>query len=296
MNARTLLQTFRFGVALACLCSLHGAQAGQATLLPEGTVTLIRATSVFNVDAPIALEPGDLLATDAHGSAQIEDSDGTIVALGADTRLAIDIAPHGDALALLSGWIKIARPRMSAAEPFPIDTPTLDVSLRDGAAVLHAAREMTALFLEAGSVTLALPEHADAHQQLDGEHYAERETGKPLVVGTRAAPSFIAAMPLPFRDPLAMASTPAKAKLVAPAQGRPATYADIADWLIAPLPIRRSFVARFRPLAQSEPFRAQLRLNLRNLPEWRRVLCPPPAMPHRRAVSPVQDKSTEVES
>lgn len=265
-------------------------------LLPEGTVTLIRATSAFNVDTPIALQPGDLLATDAHGSAQIEDSDGTIVALGADTRIAIDAAPHGDALALLSGWIKIARPHTGTSDPLSIGTPTLDASLRDGAAVLHATRDMTALFIEAGSMTLALPEHADAHQPLDGEHYAERETGKPLVVGTRPATSFIAAMPLPFRDPLATSATPAKAKPVAPAQGRPATYADIADWLIAPLPIRRGFVARFRPLAQNEPFRAQVRQNLRNLPEWRRVLCPPPAMPRRRAVSPVQNQSTEVES
>ncbi|WP_250454691.1 FecR domain-containing protein [Caballeronia sp. ATUFL_M2_KS44] len=300
MNARTLLHTIRFGVALACLCALHGAQAGDATLLPEGAVTLIRATSVFNVDAPIALQPGDLLATDAHASAQIEAGDGTIVALGADTRIAIDTAPHGDAFALLSGWIKVARPRTSAADSLSIGTPALDIGLRDGAAVLHASRDTTALFIETGSTTLALPEHADAHRPLDGEHYAERATGKPLDVGTRPAQSFIAAMPLPFRDPLAPAATPAKTKLVAPAQGRTATYADIADWLVAPLSIRRSFVARFRPLAQSAPFRAQVRQNLRDLPEWRRVLCPPPAMPRRRALAPVsapvQDQSTEVES
>ncbi|CAL8480393.1 FecR domain-containing protein [Caballeronia sp. S22] len=296
MNARTLLHTLRLSVALACLCSLHDAQAGQAMLLPEGTVTLIRATTAFNVDMPIALQPGDLLATDAHGGAQIEDGDGTIIALGADTRVAIDAAPHGDALALLSGWIKIARPHAGASDPLSIDTPTLHASLRDGSAVLHASRDMTSLFIEAGSMTLAMPDHADAHQQLDGEHYAERETGKPLVVGTRPATSFIAAMPLPFRDPLALSATPAKAKPVAPAQGRPATYADIADWLSAPLPIRRGFVARFRPLTQGEPFRAQVRQNLRTLPEWRRVLCPPPAMPRRRAVSPAQNQSTEVES
>ncbi|BBU31267.1 hypothetical protein BTHE68_50010 [Burkholderia sp. THE68] len=296
MNARTLLHTIRLSVALACLCALHGAHAGQAMLLPEGTVTLIRATSVFNVDAPVALQPGDLLATDAHGGAQIEDGDGTIVALGANTRVAIDALPHGDALALLSGWIKIARPRTGTAGPLSIDTPALDASLLDGAAVLHASRDMTSLFIETGSMMLALPEHADAHQQLDGEHYAERETGKPLDVGKRPATSFIAAMPLPFRDPLASSATPAKAKLVAPVQGRAATYADIADWLSAPLPIRRGFVARFRPLAQGEPFRAQVRQNLRNLPEWRRVLCLPPAMPRRRAPSPAQNPSTEVES
>ena len=295
MNAR-ILQGLRIGFAIAFLCVFQRTQAGQAILLPEGTVTLIRATSVFNVDAPIALEQGDLLATGAQDSAQIEDDDGTIVALGAGTRIAIDAAPSGDALSLLSGWIKIARKKAAANEPLSIDAPTLDATLRDGAVVLHASHDALALFLETGGMTLSLPEQPDAHQQLDGEHYAAREAGKPLDVGTRPAPSFIAAMPLPFRDPLAEVPTPAKAKLDVPTQGRPATYADLADWLATPLAIRRSFVARFRSLAQREPFRTQVRQNLRNLPEWRRVLCPPPAMPRRRAVVPVPAQSTEVES
>ncbi|SAK84435.1 FecR protein [Caballeronia catudaia] len=299
MNARTRFHALRIGFAIACLCALHSVRASQFILLPEGTVTLIRATTVFNVDAPIALEQGDLLATAAQGGAQLE-ADGTIVALGADTRIAIDAAPGGDSLALLSGWIKIARTKANA--PFSIDTPTLQFALRDGVAVLHANRDATSLFLETGGMTLTLPEHADAHRQLDGEHYAAREAGKPLDVSTRPASAFIAGMPRPFRDPLASVasvasvSAPAKAKLIVPSQGRPATFADLADWLTAPLAVRRSFVARFRPLAHGEPFRSQVRQNLRTLPEWRRVLCPPPAMPRRRAVVPVQAQSTEVES
>ena len=140
MNARTLLHTLRLGVALACLCALHGAQAGQAMLLPEGAVTLIRATTVFNVDAPIALQPGDLLATDAHGGAQIEDGDGTIVALGADTRIAIDAAPRGDALALAFG-LDQDRAHACGARPIPCRStrPRSHAGLRDG--VGGAARE-----------------------------------------------------------------------------------------------------------------------------------------------------------
>ncbi|KXU83735.1 hypothetical protein CI15_24615 [Paraburkholderia monticola] len=295
MNVRTLPQALRLGIAIACLCAFQSAHAGQFVLLPEGTVTLIRATTVFNVDAPIALEQGDLLATSAQSSAQIE-ADGTIVALGADTRIAVDAARGSDSLALLSGWIKIARTPAAATAPLSLDTAALDAVMRDGAAVLHASRDATSLFLETGSMTLALPEHADAQRSLDGEHYVGREAGKPLDVSARPAPSFIATMPLPFRDPLASVPAPTKAKLAVPSQGRPATFADLADWLVAPLGIRRSFVTRFRPLAQGEPFRSQVRQNLRNLPEWRRVLCPPPAMQRRRAVVPMQAQSTEVES
>jgi FecR protein len=294
MNVRTLLQGLRIGFAMACLCAFQGAHAGQALLLPEGTVTLIRGTSVFTVDAPIAVQPGDLLATDAHGGAQIEDGNGTIIALGAGTRIALDAAQHGDSLALLSGWIKIARIH-AAPEPLSIDTAVLHAALRDGAVVLHASRDTTSLFIETGGMTLTLPDHADARTPLDGEHYAERQAAKPLDVRPRPAPAFIASMPMPFRDPLSD-TAPANAKPGAPSQGRPATYADLADWLTAPLGIRRSFVARFRPLAQGEPFRSQVRQNLRDLPEWRRVLCPPPAMPRRRVAIPVQAQSTEVES
>ena len=294
MNVRTLSHALRSGFAVASLCALQCAYAGQPVLLPDGAVTLVRGKTVVSVDAPFAVEPGDLLATDAHGGAQIEDDDGTIVALGADTRLAIDAAPHAVALALLSGWIKIARIH-AAAEPLSIETAALRVALREGSAVLHASRDATSLFIETGSVTLALPEHAEARQPFDGERYIGRAAGKPLDVHPRAAQSFIAAMPVSFRDPLAFVAF-AKTKPDAPVQGRPATYADLAGWLTAPLDIRRTFVARFRPLAQGEPFRTQVRQNLRDLPEWRRVLCPPPAMPRRRAVAPVNAQSTEVES
>ncbi|SAK74923.1 FecR protein [Caballeronia hypogeia] len=295
MNARTTLQALRIGFAIACLCALQSARAGQFILVPEGTVTLIRATTVFDVDAPVALEQGDLLATAAQGSAQLE-ADGTTVALGADTRIAIDAASGGDSLALLSGWIKIARTRADATQSLSIDTARLDAAMRDGAAVLHASRDSTSLFIETGAMTLALPDHADVRQPLDGDHYAAREAGKPLDVSTRPAPAFIAGMPLPFRDPLVAHSTPAKARLIVASQGRPASFADLADWLTAPLAIRGGFVARFRPLAQGEPFRSQIRQNLRKLPEWRRVLCPPPAMPRRRPALPVHAQSTEVES
>ncbi|WP_321801401.1 hypothetical protein [Caballeronia sp. J97] len=295
MNARPLFQALRIGFALACLCALPGARAGQFILMPEGTVTLIRATTVFDVDAPVALEPGDLLATPAQGGAQLE-ADGTTVALGPDTRIGIEAAPGGDALALLSGWVKIARTQPITTDSLSIHTAALDAAMRDGAAVLHASRDTTSLFIETGGMTLALPGHADDRRPLDGEHYAERAAGKPLDVSARPAQPFISAMPRPFRDPLAPVRASAKAKRIVMSQGRPATFADLADWLSAPLGIRSGFVARFRPLALTEPFRSQVRQNLRTLPEWRRVLCPPSPMPRRGAVVPARAQSTEVES
>lgn len=290
-NTRARLQALRLSLAVALLCALQSAEAAQFILLPQGSVTLIRTTTVFNVDAPMALEKGDLLAT-GQGGGQLQ-AGGTIVAIGADTRIGIDAAPDRDCLALLSGWIKVSRTQAAAAEPLSIDTTGLDIAVHEGAAVLWASREAISLFIETGSMTLSLPDRADVRQMLDGDQYAVRESGKSLDVSTRAPPPFIAAMPLPFRDSLASVPTPAKGKLLALSQGRPATFADLEAWLMAPLAIRRSFVARFGSLARGEPFRSQLRQHLRDLPAWRRVLYPPPAALRRRPFLPVQEHAIE---
>ena len=75
-------------------------------------------------------------------------------------------------------------------------------------------------------------------------------------------------------------------KPVTPVQGRPVAYADLADWLTCNLPVRRTFVSRFRALIHTEPFRTQIRLNLHALPEWRPVLYPPPPLPPQRPSGP----------
>jgi hypothetical protein len=297
--ARWLRGATGFGLCAACLCTVLPVQAAQTVLVPEGPVTLIRGTSVFEVDAPLLVEPGDIFATGIHGAAQLEDGNGTIAALGAQTRISVDAAPRGanadalGALSLLSGWIKVERGAAAAPGQLTVDMVVLRAALSHGAAVIHASANAASLFVETGSITLALPGSADAPQPLNAERYAQRESDKPLDTRTRPAPTFVDELPLAFRDPLASITARPQTKPATPVQVRVVAYADIADWLASPLAVRSTFVARFRPLARAEPFRTQIRRNLRYLPEWRSVLCLPRPAPLRRPRTP---QSSEVQS
>ncbi|MFL9961249.1 hypothetical protein PQR02_09055 [Paraburkholderia sediminicola] len=285
----------RRGTMAACLCVTPLTHASALLLLPEGSVTLIRGTSVFAVDAPLATQPGDLLTTDAQSGAQLEDANGTLVALGPLTRLSIDAPPHGEdaaglpSLSLLAGWIKLARAGAGGPAPLLLDTSSIHIALRQGSSAVHATGTSSALFVETGSAVVTLPEGRDAPQTLAADAYLEREPGKPPVLSARPATAFVSQLPLPFRDPLAPLTPLAShnpAKPVTPVQGRPVAYADLADWLTCSLPVRHTFVARFRALIHTEPFRTQIRLNLRVLPEWRPVLYPPPPLPPQRPRAP----------
>jgi len=282
----------RRGATAACLCAAPFAHAyAQALLLfPEGTVTLIRGTSVFEVDTPLVTQPGDILTTDTRLGAQLEDGNGMLAALGPQTRLTIDAPPRGaDAsgaasLSLLTGWIKLAR--SAAPGQWLLDTPTLRVALQQGSSAIHATSTATALFVETGSAAVTLPETRDAPQTLGADRYLAREFGKPAVQSARPAAVFVSQLPLTFRDPLAPVAAHAQTRPATPTQGRPVAYEDVADWLACGLAVRRTFVLRFRPLAHTEPFRTQIRLNLHALPEWRPVLYPPPPLPPRRPSGP----------
>ena len=282
----------RRGAMAACLCVSPFTHAA-ALLLPEGPVTLIRGTSVFAVDAPLVTQPGDILTTDDRFGAQLEDGDGTLVALGPQTRLSIDVPPHGEdaaaqpSLSLLTGWIKLARTGAGAPGPLLLDTPSLHIAVRQASSAIHATSMASALFVETGSAVVMLPDTRDAPQTIAADHYLERDFGKPPVPSVRPAAAFVSQLPVTFRDPLA-SLTPLTAhgqmKPITPVQGRPVAYADLADWLTCTLPVRRTFVPRFRALIHTEPFRSQIRLNLHALPEWRPILYPPlPLPPHRQS-------------
>lgn len=278
----------RRGTLAACLCVSPFTQASGLLLLPDGPVTLIRGTSVFAVDAPLATQPGDILTTSGQLGAQLEDANGTMVALGPQTRLSIDASPHGDdatglsSLSLLTGWIKLARTGAGGAGPLQLDTSSIRIALRQGSSAVHATGTSSALFVETGSAVVTLPDSRDAPQTIAADRYLEREPGKPPVLSARPAAAFVSQLPVTFRDPLAPLTPLAahnQTKPVTPVQGRPVVYGDLADWLACNLPVRHTFVSRFRTLIHTEPFRTQIRLNLHALPEWRPVLYPPPPPP-----------------
>jgi hypothetical protein len=259
-------------------------------LFPEGSVTLIRGTSVFAIDAPLITQPGDIIETDAQSAAQLEGVDGTLAALGPNTRLMVDISSSGSqasgsaSLSLLAGWIKPVRSSKAPPGVWSVDTTSLHINLRQGSSAIHATDLMTEIFVESGSAEVTLPETQQAPLTLSTELYLERTLGKPHAQSNRPAAAFLDKLPTSFRDQVISLAAHTQLKPITPSQGRPAVYADLADWLACALPVRRSFVTRFQSLARKNPFRTQIRLSLDKLPEWRRIIYPPP--PPRSAPRP----------
>lgn len=294
---RHAVKRLRAALLMTSLCAAPFAHAYADTwlLTTEAPVTVVRGTSVFQADAPLVVQAGDLLATDDQHGAQLENGAGTIAALGPGTRLAVDTTTARDgstslALSMLRGWLKVARlakvpvASQSAVLSVTIDTAALHVVLDEGSLVMHVSDPGSALFVESGGATLTLPDTPAAPLNLGGDQFVLREPGHVPARSSRPSPAFVSALPVNFRDPLAPVVGTASSKATAPDAGRPVVYADIADWLVCRLPVRHTFVGRFRERVHTEPFRSELRAHLRTLPEWRPVLYPPPPVqPHRES-------------
>lgn len=254
------------------------------TLIPEAPVTLVRGTSTFVVEAPLSLHPGDLISTAlTAGGARLEDSAGTVAALGPQTRLAVNPWPrprrHGkpdpESLALLSGWLKVSHDDTKSINTIGVDTPALLVRTEDGAVVIHASSNETALFVETGHASTRPPDGSTQPMIVDNNAFLRRTLGQAMHEPSRPDAEFIRQLPLTFRDPLGVLPKRAPTHEPGATEAHQTTYGDVADWLTTRLPIRRTFVSRFQVLARREPFRSLVRSELKALPEWRKVLYPP---------------------
>ncbi|HEY4294989.1 MAG TPA: hypothetical protein VGM85_00805, partial [Paraburkholderia sp.] len=103
-------------------------------------------------------------------------------------------------------------------------------------------------------------------------------------------PKFVAAMPVTFRDALRPLPLPATATATArnvPVHDlRPVSYDDVSDWLGSALAVRSDpatrFTDRFRTRLSDPAFRRDVKQHIRDLPDWRPLVFPPPPRPVSR--------------
>lgn len=266
-----------FGLAQAA-----GAPAFKGAVLTQldAPLRLIRGAAVYKAASGVALQKDDILESGA-GFSQVEAGPGIIFALGPQTRVMIASLPADGRgtleLALLQGWVKV----LDQDGPAAVVTPALRVALAKGSTIVRAAEDQDAVFAEDGEQQLTRLGKDEARNEagnktplkLATEQYAALEPGKPPVIG-RPPRAFVAAMPPAFRDRLARAPDVSRAGKVAPIKEREADFADVRDWLGAALPVRKTFVARFRPRLADPAFRKALDGALGEAPDWKPVLHP----------------------
>lgn len=256
------------------------AQGVGALTLREGPIRLIRGTAVLQGAEGMRLRPGDILESADKGFAQVELTGGTVVALGAASRLLLlsfrtDRNGQPDELVLLSGWLKAESGDSTRADRYA--SPLLAATTKSGTIVLHTGADASEAFFESGSGTLSPVNAAGnpgaALAAKPGQFFSRR-SGKDILNGSRPDSTFVDSMPLPFRDTLPSRLSRFTGKPAEPKADHEVAYSEIAPWLRIGTAWRRSFVERFRPRLRDPEFRRALEAHLRDYPEWDVVLHP----------------------
>jgi hypothetical protein len=254
-------------------------EIGTLTFL-EGSLRVIRGTSLHPGKEGLRLRQGDILESSDGGFVQLEFKGGPIVALGPSSRLYLfryaagGRKATGASLILLNGWLKAES--SAAVGMSRYDSPLLSGSTANGTLLFHATREGCSIFVESGLAMVGeVSPEGISHQPQPGKAglFFLRQVGKGMTVLPRPSSEFVDSMPRAFKDTL----PPRVDKFPKPVPlppGQAVTYADVQLWLTMPATWRRGFVTRFQPRLDDPEFREQVEAHLAELPEWDPILHP----------------------
>jgi hypothetical protein len=263
------------GALLAATAWQAAAAAPQAIVtILDGEAALIRGAQRFAIGEGMRLRGDDIVhTTPAARLTRVEFTDGSVLDLGPDTRLMI--AARGPRLGYVAqGWAKLAAPK--GGGDAALGSPSLGLSNLEGSAVLRVAPDHSVAYLESGQVHWqdrrdAAP--APASPLREG-HAALLRGADAAQVAARPPADWLKDLPRAFADSLPQRARMFQAKLVEPAGPSRPAYAELAPWLHAEPAVRQGLAQRFVPLAQDKPFRAALVAEMKQHPEWDRVLFP----------------------
>jgi len=272
---------------------------GSLTMM-EGTLRVVRGTTVFQAVEGMRLQQGDILESAAGGFSQLEFTGGPIVALGPTTRVYIfrhgaggkggTGAANGD-LILLSGWLKSES--SAGAGSYRYQSPMLAASTGNGTVVFHCDDSGCDVFVESGSATIAeVSASGNSRNPTLGKagQFFSRRGGKGVSTLPRPSAAFIAAMPGQFKDTLPSRLARFAGKNLQPKAQQQVSFEEIHSWLTMPSAWRTGLVDRFRPRLSDSEFRKQLESHLSEYPEWEPILHPEKNPP---ASSPIEAPTSE---
>ena len=282
------------GLFLLLLLTPVAASAGIGLFTEVTGDTRLQRGEVYLVAAPgVDVEEDDIVETGSDASAQMEMSDGTLLKLGAGSRLLLadykfdnggNVVSAG--LEVLSGWLRFAVSKLrSNGSRYAISTPTMTIGIRGTEGVIEAGDARGGLFLEEGEVAVHA---ADAGSvPVRAGEYIERVPGRPFARPGTVPPAFRARMPATVQPRMARRAHLLKQRGVAPRQIRRIQQDDRERYLQQHPHLRQKFEQRFRERARSDPeFREKLK-------ERRRQPSPqdrdqPPRRPRPDGAGPVR--------
>jgi hypothetical protein len=253
--------------------------------LRDGSMRVIRGTTVLQGVVGMRLHQSDIIETSDPGFVQLEFSGGTIVLLGASSRLFLLSHPAGGAvhktggktraeLVLLGGWLK---GETAPTGMYSYLSPVLAATTQGGTIVLHVAAGTAEVFVESGSAEVSevsAQGNLGAPTSAKSEQFFSRRAGKNIAVSSRPDSAFVGTMPIPFRDTIPSRMSRFSGQPPEPKRDHEVSYSEIERWLTIPPAWRRGFVERFRPRLNDAAFHHEVEDHLDILPDWDPVLHP----------------------
>jgi len=272
---------FQFVATLLGACASAFAQTAGTLTLAEGSVELIRGATLYSATQGVRLGDGDILSIDPKGQAQIEFQDGVILNLSQGARAMLTNIASGargqSEIAVLSGWAKFTQKKSSKGAQYRYLTPRAEITAGEATAVLNAGDGSTDIYIESGAVRFSEIGRKGVQRiarDAKGGEFIVRRGEQPATLGPRPSAEFIKNMPRHFRDDLPVLLDRFKNRRSEPKREHEVTYAEVEAWLKAGPSIKRNFVKRFEIRSKDSEFRRKLIENLREHPEWDRVLFP----------------------
>jgi hypothetical protein len=254
--------------------------AGSITML-EGSLRVIRGSSVFQVAESMQVRQGDILESGETGFAQLELLGGAIIALGPSSHLyllrptALKGTESAAELVLLGGWIKAET--NSGTASFRYETPSLAAATGNGTLVFHTTESGCDVFVESGTASISeVSSEGYARQPRPSKagQFFERHASKGITILARPTAGFIDSMPAAFRDTLPSRLAHFKGRPAEPKVQHAVSYGEAEPWLTMPVAWRRGFVERFESRLKDPEFRKQLEAGVNRYPEWEPILHP----------------------
>jgi len=221
------------------------------------------------------------LSIDPKGQAQIEFQDGAILNLSQGARAMLTSIASGargqSEIALLSGWAKFTQKKSSKGTQYRYLTPRVEIDAGEATAVLNAGDGSTDIYVESGAVRFSETSRKGVQRiarDAKGGEFIVRRGEQPATLGSRPSSEFVKNMPRQFRDDLPVLLDRFKNRRSEPKREHEVTYAEVEAWLKAGSAIRKNFVKRFEIRSKDSEFRRKLIKNLREHPEWDKVLFP----------------------
>jgi hypothetical protein len=266
-------------LAKPCLWSVLALLSGSACAAPElGLVTLVdggarflRGVTWYKLTPGIRVEEGDILDAPERAQLQVEFTSGTAVNLTGPGQLyATPTKGSAVTFVLPDGWIKIA----AKSPGVTMRMEPIDIVVSEGVAVVHAKDEAVELFVEEGRVRLV--ELTSQNTEKSGREarrgtYWSKSGSDAFTTVPRAPPSFVAAMPRHYYDPLPALKSRIRTKPPLVAE-RDINYAEAQPWLAGP--DRRTFERRFTSRLRDPEFRRAVEPHITRYPRWDRMLHP----------------------